>query len=300
MFYKRLLIEKYQVRKELFILILAAAVAGHASGQETLRERLRGRTRERLERRGDLITGEDYEGINTGVDFTKPFARTEFEYQYQQVTSNNEASFFTFRQYAPYRLNNGWVISGRIEIPLIYTDIPSRDNPNGDYELGAGDLATQLLLIQPPRGRWSFVSGARFLWPTASQDQMGTGKYVAGPTIGAVYHPKNWNMGGFLGVLLTDLFDYAGKDNRKDVHELSVQTIINYNFEAWDDFWFVTLAPEIRINWEQDNDVFLPCKISIGKLLTDNSTFSVGFSAPLVNDYDLYDWQMGFSFSRFF
>ncbi|MHC4363657.1 MAG: hypothetical protein ACYSTZ_12580 [Planctomycetota bacterium] len=121
---------------------------------------------------------------------------------------------------------------------------------------------------------------------------MGRGKYLAGPIAGVAYHPESWELGGFVGLVVGDSFEYAGKDNREDVHELSVSPLVNYNFEAWDDFWFVTLAPEVRINWKQDNDVFLPFNISIGKLLTDNSTFSVGFSTPIVNNYDLYDWQI--------
>jgi hypothetical protein len=280
-----------EVWKNYLVLVFAALVTANAFGQETLRERLRSRRRERLERRGDLVTREDYEEIVTGEDFTKPFARTELRYMYRQVTGGTEASVLTFRYDAPYQLESGWLFSRRFEIPLAYTDIPSRDNPNGDYEFGAGDLSTQFLLIRPPVGRWSFASGAKLMWPTASQDQMGFGKYLLAPTIGVAHHPESWQRGGFVGVLIRDIFDYAGKDNRNDIHELSVQPFVNYNLE---DSWFVTLAPDIRINWEDNNNVFLPFNISIGKLVSENKVISVGFSSAIVNDYDLYDWQITF------
>ncbi|MHC4647385.1 MAG: hypothetical protein ACYTBJ_17985 [Planctomycetota bacterium] len=289
-----------EFRGKWLFLLFAVILTVPTFAQQTLREKLMARRRKRLERRGDLVTEEDYEGINTGEDFTKPFARTESRYIYQQVTGDTEASFLVFRQDIPYRFESGWIFAPRFEIPLIYTDIPSRDNPKGDYEFGFADVSTQFLFTRPTGSRWSFASGARFLWPTASQDQMGRGKYVAGPIVGATYSPKSWAMGGFVGLVVADVFDYAGKDNREDVHELSITPLMNYNFEALDDFWFVTLAPEIRINWKQDNDVFLPFKISIGKLLTDNSTFTVGFSAPIVNDYDLYDWQTELGWRYFF
>lgn len=250
-----------------------------------------------MERRGDLITGEDYEGINTGQDFTRPLASTELKYSYQQLTGDFEGSSLGFKLVTPYRFENGWIFSPQYEIPLVYSDLPSRDNPNGDYELGASDLRTQFIFIRPSTGRWSFASGALFIWPTASQDQMGLGKYIVGPTIGAAYHPESWDLGGYIGVLISDLVDYAGKDNRKDVHELLIRPVVNYNFE---DFWFFSFAPEIRVNWEEDNDVFFPLKTSLGKLVGEDKVISCGFSVPVVNDYDLYDWQIELKFGYFF
>lgn len=284
-------------RKDCFFLVLATLLIGNAFGQETLRERVRERMKERLEKRGDLVTREAYEGIITGEDFTKPFARTEFRYMYRQVTGDSEASFFTFRYDTPYRLESGWLFSPRLEIPFVYSNVASGDNPDCDYTFGAGDLSTQFLLISPRRGRWSFASGARLTWPTASQDQMGFGKYLLAPTIGAAYHPASWERGGYVGVLVRDIFDYAGKDNRNDIHELSVQPIFNYNLE---DYWFVTLSPDIRINWEDNNNVFLPFEVTVGKLVGEDKVVSVGFGSAIVNDYDLYDWQIIFRTAVFF
>lgn len=288
--------------KKLLVLLFIAAVTGHAAGQETLGERLRERRRQRLERRGDLVVEEDYEGVNTGRDFTKPFARTEFLYRYTQFTGDFDASSFIHRLYVPYRFESGWIFSGRYEIPVIRSDVPSRDNPNGDYESGLGDISTQFLFIRPTASRWSFALGLHLFWPTASQDQMGLGKYLAGPTIGVTHHPESWELGGFVGVLATDLFDYEGKDDRDDVHELVVQPILNYNFEIGESFWFFSFIPEIRVNWEEDNDLFVPLKTSVGRLFSDDAIATAGLNIPVVNDHghDLYDWQIELSVSFFF
>ncbi|MHC4214854.1 MAG: hypothetical protein ACYSWP_15945 [Planctomycetota bacterium] len=286
--------------KKLLVLLLAAMTTGCSSGEDSLRERLMERRRQRMESRGDLVTGEYYEGVNTGQDFTKPFARTENIIRYQQFTGDLETSWFIHRLYVPYVFESGWIFSGRYDIPLLYTDIPSRDNPNGDYKFGLGDINTQFLFIRPTATRWSFASGIQFFWPTASQDQMGFGKYVAGPTVGVTYKPENWESGGFVGALVSDIFDYEGKDNREDVHQLIIGPILNYNFEVGESFWFFTFVPEIRVNWEQNNDVFLPLKTSIGRLFTEDMIVTGGFGVPVVNDYDLYDWQIEMSFSFFF
>jgi len=286
--------------KTLWILFFAAMAAGSAFGQETLRERIAARKRARLERRGDLVTEEDYEGINTGQNFTQPLARTEWIYRYQQLTGDLEASRFLHRLYVPYRFESGWIFSGRYEISTLYTDLPSRDNPNGDYEFGLGDIGTRFLFVRPSETRWALAAGVELLWPTASQDQMGFGKYVAGLTVGITYQPESWELGGYIGVLVTDLFDYAGKDNRPDIHETLIQPTVNYNFEMADSFWFVTFVPEMRFNWEQDNDMFLPLKTTIGRLFSEDMVVTAGFNVPVVNEYDLYDWQIEMGISFFF
>ncbi|MHC4371966.1 MAG: hypothetical protein ACYSW8_30510, partial [Planctomycetota bacterium] len=61
-----------------------------------------------------------------------------------------------------------------------------------------------------------------------------------------------------------------------------------------------TFVPEININWEENNDVFLPLKASLGRLLSENAVATAGFSVPVVNDFDLYDWQIELTVSLFF
>ena len=286
--------------KTLWVLLFVAMMAGCSSEKASLGERVRAKKRVRMEKRGDLVVEEDYDGVNTGQDFTKPFMRTENIYRYQSLNSNLEASWFIHRLYVPYQFESGWMFSGRYEIPLLYMDVPSRDNSNGDYEFGIGDISTQFLFIRPTESRWSVVAGAQLYWPTASQDQMGWGKFVAGPTVGAVYRPESWESGGFVGATVTDLFDYAGKGNRADVHEMLVQPILNYNFEIDDSFWFITFIPEMQINWEQNNDLFMPLKTTIGRLVSEDMVVTVGFSVPVVNEYDLYDWQVELGVGFFF
>jgi hypothetical protein len=289
-----------KVAKTLLILLFAALMAGCSNEGETLRERLMERRRQRLEKRGDIVVQEDYEEVITGQDFTKPLARTEAIYRYQKVTGDTEASWLIHRLHVPYQFESGWVFSGRYEIPFVYSDVPSRDNPNGDYEFGFSDINTQFLFIKPTTTRWSYVSGLQLVWPTASQDQMGRGKYLLGPTVGVAYHPESWQSGGFVGLLVSDIFDYAGKDDRADVHELAVGPILNYNFEVGDSFWFLTLASESRVNWEQDNDLFIPLKVSIGRLFFEGMIVTAGISIPVVNDYDLYDCQLELGVSFYF
>lgn len=237
------------------------------------------------------------EEVNTGQDPTKPLSRFDIRYKYQQTTGDYDTSFTTLRLDKPIKLDDGWQLYSRFDLPLVRSDVPSQDNPNGDYEAGAGDALAQFLFVTPPRGRFAYAFGAQMLFPTGSQDQMGTGKYQLAPSVAGVYYPQGWSKGSFCGLLLRDYFDYAGNDERADIHEMSIQPLFNYNLP---ERWFIGSNPDIRINWEQDNDLFIPFNMILGKLLNKTTVASVEFNTPIVNDYDRYDWEIEFRIGFFF
>ena len=62
--------------------------------------------------------------------------------------------------------------------------------------------------------------------------------------------------------------------------------------------WFVTLypSPEIRINYGdpitgQTGRLFLPFDLMVGQNVTKNATLSIEVSAPMVNQYPVYDFK---------
>lgn len=246
---------------------------------------------------GVFAQDEAKEEVNTGQDVTKPLSRFDIRYKYQQTTGDFDTSLTTLRLDAPFRLKDGWQLSTRFDMPLVRSDVPSRDNPNGDYEFGTGDFLSQFLLIPPQKGRWACGFGTQVIWPTGSQDQMGTGKYQLVPSAAAIYYPKSWSKGSFAGLMIRDGFDIAGKDDRKHIHELYIQPLLNFNLPEKS---FVTFAPEARINWERDNDLFVPFDVTLGKMLNKSTVASVEFKQAVINDYDLYDWEIEFRIGFFF
>jgi hypothetical protein len=237
------------------------------------------------------------EMLNTGEDFARPVRRFELRSKYQQKTGDDEKSIVTLRWDGKWKLPNDWQLATRLDTPLVRTDIISNDNPNGDSESGYGDTLTQIGFIAPEENRRRYGFGVRLNWPTASHDEMGSGKYQLGPIAGVSYYPENWSQGSYIGLIVRDFFDYAGKDNRSDIHQLSIKPTFHY---AFPDDYFVSMKPDIRINWEQENQMFVPFNITLGKMITKNLVTSFDFDVPLVNDYDRYDWQIEFRIGFFF
>lgn len=235
--------------------------------------------------------------INTGEDILRPLDRFDIRYKYQQSTGDTDTSQMTFRLDAPFVIEDDWKLATRFDMPVVRTDMISSDNPNGDYEIGTGDVLTQFLLISPWQKNWRYGFGMRLFWPTAGQDSMGSGKYQMAPTVGLNYYPDGWSKGSYCGAGIREYFDYAGDGNRADIHQTSILAGFSYNLP---DHWFISSIPDIRINWEQDNDWFVPLNLKVGKLFDKKRVVSIEFNTPIVNDYDRYDWQIELQLGFFF
>jgi hypothetical protein len=238
------------------------------------------------------------EEVNTGQDPTKPLARLDIRLKYQDLPGGNSAVVPTLRLDVPFALGNGgWKLGTRFDLPFAINDVPSPDNPDGDWHAGTSDALAQFLFITPPQGRWQFAFGTQVLFPTGSEDQMGTGKWQLAPTVAGIYALPEISKGSFAGLLVKDQFSVAGDEDRRDIHDLVIQPLFNINLP---DAWFLTLAPEIRVNLEDDGDAFVPFNVQVGKMISPKSVMSLEFKAPLVDDYKQYDFEVEFRVGFFF
>jgi hypothetical protein len=106
-------------------------------------------------------------------------------------------------------------------------------------------------LFSPKKGI-KLENGASLLWgagfnlgfPTASEDVLGTDKWLAGPSCLGVYMGPKWKIGG----LVQQYFDYAGDSDADDVSLTNLQYFVFYSI---DEVTSIGAAPNIIANWEQ-------------------------------------------------
>lgn len=233
-------------------------------------------------------------------DPASPRSRFDLRLKHRDLSDDHYSATTTFRLDTPVPLGGGWLLALRFDLPLVLTDRPSPDNPDGDSQFGSGDFLSQFFFITPPQGqskRFRLGLGAQLLWPTASHDEMGTGKYQGAPSIFGLYFTPELGRGSFAGLVLRDFFSYAGDDARRDIHELSVQPGLSVNLPRQ---WFVSLFPDVRINWEDDAKAFVPFDLELGKIIAGNVITSVTLDVPIVDDYKLYGWQVELRLGLFF
>lgn len=130
----------------------------------------------------------------------------------------------------------------------------------GDGATGLGDINYSLFLSPANPGKLIWGVGPSFGLRTATDPQLGSGKWTVGPTVVVLTQPKPWSM----GVLLRQLWSYAGDADRTDVSQFLVQPFVNYNLPGG---WYLVSDPVITANWKSDSGVWtVPLGAGFGKL----------------------------------
>jgi len=236
--------------------------------------------------------------LNTGQDPTKPLKRFDLRFKYQNLPADCDAVVTTLRMDMPIPLGKSkWTLGTRFDVPVVSSDGPSLDNKDGDWRTGAGDSLIQALAITPPVGRWQFGFGSQFIFPTGSEDQMGSGKWQLAPTAAGIYALPGISKGSFAGLLVKNQFSVAGKDDRRDVNDLVIQPILNVNLPHR---CFATFAPELRIDIEDVGDVFVPLDLTVGGMINPKTVLSIEGKVPLVDDYKQYEAEIEVRIGFFF
>jgi hypothetical protein len=126
---------------------------------------------------------------------------------------------------------------------------------------GLGDLSYTAFFSPAAAGKVTWGIGPSFLFPTATDDRLGSGKWSAG--LGAVIltTTNKW----VIGALAQNVWSFAGDDQRSDVNFLLAQYFLNYNIENG---LYLTSAPIITANWEAEsgNQWTVPLGGGVGKL----------------------------------
>jgi len=75
---------------------------------------------------------------------------------------------------------------------------------------------------------------------------LGSGKWGAGPSAVLLTMNGPW----VCGLLINNIWSFAGSPSRGDVNQMLMQYFINYNLP---DGWYLSSAPIITANWEADS-----------------------------------------------
>jgi hypothetical protein len=118
---------------------------------------------------------------------------------------------------------------------------------------GLGD--TVLLTLAGPNADdgWIFAGGVSQIFPTASEDVLGQGKWQAGPAAMVIRLGNDY--GGFgiehfnAGFIAQQWWSYAGDDDRNSTNQADIQYFINWKATPTQ---LIGMTPNISINWEAD------------------------------------------------
>ena len=220
--------------------------------------------------------------------------------------ANGSAYFFNINPVIPVTVGN-WNLISRALIPAVVSvDGKIRGTPSipegtqsEDRKTGLGDINYSLFLSPADATTFIWGIGPSISLPTASKDQLGSGKWSAGPT-GVVLVQPGW---GTYGALVRQLWSFAGDSDRPDVNQTLIEPFLNYNLPNG---WYLITDMIITANWgaKKSSDRWtVPIGGGVGKL------FKIG-KQPINSRIEAYynietpdngpDWQTVFTFQFLF
>ncbi len=141
----------------------------------------------------------------------------------------------------PVRLTGSVNLINRAILPVVSApDVTRREGTTW----GLGDLNYTAFFSPAHSGALIWGAGPALLFPTGTSDETGTGKWGAGPSVVLLGMPGK----AVLGILINNIWSYAGGSDRDDVNQLLVQYFVNYNLPNG---WYLSSAPIITSNWEK-------------------------------------------------
>jgi hypothetical protein len=131
---------------------------------------------------------------------------------------------------------------------------------------GLGDSTFSAWFSPKESGKLTWGVGPVFLFPSASDDALGSNKWGAGASAVLLIMPGNW----VIASLFSNIWSFAGAGDEeinvfpaategsawsdkadKDVNLFTWQYFINYDLP---NSWYLTSAPVITANWEEKDD----------------------------------------------
>ena len=131
-----------------------------------------------------------------------------------------------------------------------------------DRTTGFGDITLVELLSPAHTGHWILGAGPTFIFPTATSDFTGQGKWQAGPALVVGHLTKDF----IVGVFPQQWWSFAGDSNRPDTSQMNLQP-----FAAWffGEGWKVGYSGNILADWKapSNNRWTVPIGGELGKVM---------------------------------
>lgn len=156
--------------------------------------------------------------------------------------SGRTANTLNIQPIYPVSFSNKWVLINRFIIPV--ETFPDFSESSGSIS-GLGDINYTAWFSPPTQGSLTWGFGLVSIWPTATDDVLGSGKFSIGPSLVLVKsNPK------YMGAaVLSNWWSVAGKEDHHDVSTFYFQYIFSYFLP---NKWYLTTGPINTANWEAE------------------------------------------------
>ena len=224
-----------------------------------------------------------------------------FKFSFDYGAPNGEATFLNIQPVIPVTVGN-WNLINRVIAPLIHVpgfidgtpEIPS--GAPGDGATGLGDINYSVYMSPAKPGKAIWGIGPSLMFPTATDDQLGSGKWSAGPSVVVLTQPKPWT----LGMLARQLWSFSGDDQRASVNQFLLEPFVNYNLDKG---WYLITDMIITANWKADQSWTVPLGGGAGKMFkigNQNMNTKIEFYYNVERPDNAPKWSWSWTFQLLF
>ena len=153
---------------------------------------------------------------------------------------NRTQNVLNIQPVIPFDLSEDWNLITRTICPVIYQPFAWKSSGG---KFGLGDINFSGFLSPAKPGAIIWGAGPIVSFPTGTDDILGTEKWSAGPSLVVLTMQEPW----VVGVLVNNIWDFAGASDRAHVNQMVLQYFINYNFPHG---WYLSSAPINTANWK--------------------------------------------------
>jgi hypothetical protein len=157
----------------------------------------------------------------------------------------------------PISLNEDWNLILRTILPVIYAESPVANKADAS---GLGDT-TQSFFLSPKAlvGGWVLGGGPVLLYPSATENSLGSGKWGAGPTAVLLKQEHGWTY----GILANQIWSFVGQGSKPDVNATFLQPFLAFTTKT---YTTIALNTESTYNW-QKYEWTVPLNLMVSQLL---------------------------------
>ncbi len=229
------------------------------------------------------LYAQDYDKIYGRAAEAFPYPLRDFTYispRYDHTSYSGGNGYFN-----SYYIRAVYTAQGkfhfRADLPLANTNTP-------ENVFGLADASVRFTHIVKSVGQVFLGYKVRAVFPTATSDYLGSGKWQLHPGIGGIYFMNNSKGSVSFGVEYR--FSYAGQSDRERVNVLG----INPNFDFWFPKWYIGYYP----SWTYNLDTYkwdIPLDIEAGYFIFPRFLLAAEVILPLVR-HSSYDYEFALKF----
>lgn len=177
------------------------------------------------------------------------------------IEGNHLTNTFFFQPALPVPIGKKFMFTARPVFPIVTNPTFNTDGTIDKSTTGFGDIQMLTLFGPDKKGGLIWGVGLTFVFPTATANNLGRGKYQMGPSFMLMSMTKKWT----LGLVGQHWGSFAGDESRDEVSQTDIQYLIRKRFPG---AMSLGVGPTVTVDWRADKGQMLIFPIGFGIVKT--------------------------------